>query len=77
VPDQKIILEVLKIIGLITTQQRGKVVGMSMTVMEFSYVVVWVLSIGWKRCLSWLRTSGWSAGCLTNRAPVRRFTWLP
>ena len=52
VPDEKIILEVLKIIGLITTQQRGKVVGMSMTVMEFSYVVVWVLNIGWKRCLS-------------------------
>lgn len=40
VPDEKIILEVLKIIGLITTQQRGKVVGMSMTVMEYSYMVV-------------------------------------
>ena len=37
VPDEKIILEVLKIIGLLTSQQRDKVVGMSMTVMEYSY----------------------------------------
>ena len=52
VPDEKIILEVLKIIGLLTSHQRDKVVGMSMTVMEFSCMVVGVLNIGLNRCLS-------------------------
>ena len=52
VPDEKIILDVLKIIGLLTSQQRDKVVGMSMTVMEFSYMVVGVLNIGLNRCLN-------------------------
>ena len=52
VPDEKIILEVPKIIGLLTSQQRDKVVGMSMTVMEFSYMVVGVLNIGLNRCLN-------------------------
>ena len=52
VPDEKIILEVLKIIGLLTSHQRDKVVGMSMTVMDFSYIVVGVLNIGLNRCLN-------------------------
>lgn len=52
VPDEKIILDVLKIIGLLTTQQRGKVVGMSMTVMEYSYIHASVLYIRLRGCLS-------------------------
>ena len=52
VPDEKIILDVLKIIGLLTTQQRGKVVGMSMTVMEYSYTHASVLYIRLRGCLS-------------------------
>lgn len=52
VPDEKIILEVLKIIGLLTSHQRDKVVGMSITVMEFSYMLMGVLNIGLDRCLS-------------------------
>lgn len=52
VPDEKIILDVLKIIGLLTTQQRGRVVGMSMTVMEYSYMDSSALYMRLRGCLS-------------------------